>query len=146
MPANPGSVLYCCTHNTLRSPIAEGLTKLLFGTAIYVDSVGVRAGTLDPFAAAVMDEIGVDISGHVAKTFDDLEETTFDLIVSLSPEAQHKAVELTREAATVVDFWNTFDPSLVEGNRDSRLAAYRAVRDGLDERIRHRFQRRGVPL
>lgn len=146
MPRSPGSVLFCCTNNSLRSPIAEALTKFLFGRRIYVDSAGLRAGALDAFAVAVMDEIGIDISAHRAKTFADLHDSSFDLIVSLSPEAQHTAVELTRTMASEVELWNTFDPSLVEGAREQRLVAYRAVRDGLLERIKRRFEQPGAPV
>ena len=94
----------------------------------------------------VMDEIGVDISRHRPKTFADLEDTSFDVIVSLSPEAQHAAVEMTRTMACELEFWNTFDPSLVEGNREARLEAYRRVRDELMERIGKRFERAGAPV
>jgi len=142
---NPASVLFCCTNNALRSPMAEALAKFLFGRTLYVDSVGLRAREVDPFAVAVMDEIGIDIAGHRAKTFDDLDDTSFDLIVSLTPEAQHRAVELTRSMATEVEFWNTFDPSLVEGNREACLDAYRAVRDQLLERLKRRFEQPGAP-
>src|SRR3546814_10730559 len=86
-----------------------------------------------------MDEIGVDLSRHRQKSFDNLEDTSFDLIISLSPEAQHQAVELTRTMACDVEFWNTFDPTLVEGNRATRLQAYRDVRDQLKRRIEERF-------
>jgi protein-tyrosine-phosphatase len=135
----PGSVLFCCTLNALRSPMAEGILKLLHGQRIFVDSVGVRSGDLDAFAIAVMDEIGLDISRHRAKTFDDLEDTSFDLIISLSPEAHHQALELTRTMACEVEFWNTLDPSIIEGSRETRLDAYRDVRDTLMRRIRERF-------
>jgi protein-tyrosine-phosphatase len=135
----PGSVLFCCTLNALRSPMAEGILKLLHGQRIFVDSVGVRSGELDAFAIAVMDEIGLDISHHRAKTFDDLEDTSFDLIISLSPEAHHQALELTRTMACEVEFWNTLDPSIIEGSRETRLDAYRDVRDTLMRRIRERF-------
>jgi protein-tyrosine-phosphatase len=135
----PGSVLFCCTLNALRSPMAEGILKLLHGQRIFVDSVGVRSGELDAFAIAVMDEIGLDISRHHAKTFDELEDTSFDLIISLSPEAHHQALELTRTMACEVEFWNTLDPSIIEGSRETRLDAYRDVRDTLMRRIRERF-------
>jgi protein-tyrosine-phosphatase len=141
----PGSVLFCCTLNAIRSPMAEGILKLLHGRRIYVDSAGVRAGEVDAFAVAAMDEIGVDIARHRGKTFDDLEDTSFDIIVSLSPEAQHRAVEMTRTMACEVEFWNTFDPSLVEGSRETRLDAYRAVRDTLMARIQARFPQRLTP-
>lgn len=135
----PGAVLFCCSENAIRSPMAEALLKHLLGHRVYVDSAGVRAGELDGFAVAVMDELGIDLSRHHAKTLDDLEDGSFDLIVSLSPEAQHAAVELTRTWACEVEYWSTFDPSIVEGGRELRLDAYRKVRDQLMERIRQRF-------
>lgn len=137
----PGAVLFACTENALRSPMAEGIAKFLVGNEIFVDSVGVRVGRLDPFAVAVMDEIGIDISRHRPKSFAQLEDSSFDLILSLSPEAQHSAVDLTRSFACEVEFWNTFDPSLVTGSREQRLAAYREVRDSLLRRIKERLGR-----
>lgn len=135
----PDAVLFSCTMNAVRSPMAESILKHLLGHKVYVDSAGVRSGELDGFAIEVMDEIGIDLSRHKAKTFDTLEDTSFDLIISLSPEAQHRAVEMTRTMACDVEFWNTFDPSIVEGNREARLEAYRQVRDQLLKRITDRF-------
>jgi protein-tyrosine-phosphatase len=135
----PGAVLFACTSNSIRSPMAEGYLKFLHGKRVFVDSVGLRAREVDGFAVAVMQEIGIDITRHRAKTFDQLEDTSFDLVVTLSPEAQHRAIELTRTMAVDVEFWNTFDPSVVEGSRSERLAAYRQVRDALIERIKERF-------
>ena len=145
MASQPGSVLFCCTHNSIRSPMAEGLMKYLHGKRVFVDSVGVRASEIDGFVVAVMDEIGIDMSKHRPKTFDDLEDTSFDLIISLSPEAQHSAVEMTRTMACDVEFWPTMDPSVVEGSREERLEAYRDVRDKLMARIRERFPLIGAP-
>lgn len=146
MPTSlPGSVLFACTMNAIRSPMAEGIMKRLHGTRIFVDSVGVRKGDLDPFVVAAMDEIGIDVSKHRPKTFDELEDTSFDIIVSLSPEAQHSAVELTRTMACDVLFWNTFDPAIVEGSRDVRLDAYRQVRDELYKRIVEAFPPHKLP-
>ncbi len=119
--------------------MAEALLKHLLGHRIYVDSAGVRPLEVDPFVIEVMEEIGIDLSRHRSKSFDDLEDTSYDLIISLSPEAQHSAVELTRTMACEVEFWNTFDPSLTEGNRTMRLDAYRQVRDQLKRRIEQRF-------
>lgn len=113
--------------------------KHLHGRQVFVDSVGVRAGALDGFAIEVMTELGLDISRHTPKAFEELEDTSFDLIVSLSPEAQHSAVELTRSSAAEIEFWPTFDPSIVDGGRDERLQAYREVRDAIMDRIRERF-------
>ena len=135
----PGSVLFACTLNAIRSPMAEALLKHFHGSRIYVQSVGVRTSVVDSFAIAVMDEMGIDISRHRRRSFDDLEDDSFDLIISLSPEAQHRAVEMTRHMACEVEFWNTFDPSVVEGSREVRLDAYREVRDSLSRRILERF-------
>ena len=126
--------------------MAEGLMKYLYGRTVYIDSVGVRRGELDHFAVAAMDEIGIDISRHRSKSFDDLDDDSFDLIISLSPESQHSAVEMTRTMACEVEFWNTFDPTYVEGSRETRLAVYRQVRDGLMTRIKDRFGTAPPPL
>lgn len=140
----PGAVLFACSRNALRSPMAEAMLKHLHGRRIFVDSVGLRAGVLDPFGIQVMAEMGLDISGHRTKSFDDLEGTAFDLIISLTPEAQHRAVELTRSAAVELEYWPTFDPSILEGSREVRLAGYREVRDNLWGRIRERFPGRSI--
>lgn len=124
--------------------MAEGIYRRIHGTRSYVASVGVKSEELDPFAVVVMDEIGIDISRHKPRTFDELEDDSFDVIVSLSPEAQHKAVDLTRTIACEVEFWPTFDPTLVEGSREARLEAYRQVRDELERRIRKRFPVMGM--
>lgn len=119
--------------------MAEAILKHFQGHRIFVDSVGVRIGELDPFAVAVMEESGIDLSRHRPKAFDDLEDDSFDLVVTLSPEAHHRAIEMTRTTAFDVEFWNTFDPTLIEGNRDTRLEAFRQVRDALLQRIQDRF-------
>ena len=138
----PQAVLFACGLNAVRSPMAEALLRQMLGGALYVGSAGVRKGELDPFASAVMDEIGIDINSHGPITFEELEDLeglNFDLIVTLSPEAHHRALELTRTLAVEVEYWPTPDPTLVEGSRDQRLAAYRAVRDALVQKIRERF-------
>jgi protein-tyrosine-phosphatase len=140
MTGKIGSVLFGCTHNAVRSPMAEGLAKKLLGTRVYVDSAGVRPQEIDPFVIASLGELGVDIQRHRAKTFDRLQDSSFDLIVTLSPEAHHKALELTRIMACEVEYWPTFDPTLIEeGSREARLEGYRALRDGLKARILKRF-------
>jgi len=136
----PAAVLFACSNNMVRSVMAEALMKHLLGHKVFVDSVGVRAAEeADPFVASVMDELGIDVSRHRAKSFDDLEDSSFDLIVSLSPEAQHSAVEMTRTMACDVEFWPTFDATIIEGSREQRLDAYRQVRDELVRRIKARF-------
>ena len=135
----PGSVLFACTMNSVRSPMAEAILKLMHGRHVFVDSVGLRSAPIDPLAVEVMAEIGIDLGRHNAKTFDELADTSFDLIVTLSPEAQHRAVEMTRIMACDVEYWQTFDPTITEGSRQARLASYREVRDYLVARIRERF-------
>ncbi len=135
----PGSVLFACNHNAIRSPMAAALLRHLHGRRIFVDSVGVRASAIDPFAVAVMEEFGIDLRDHVAKSFEELEDLSFDLVISLTPEAQHRAVELTRSMACDVEFWPSLDPSVLEGSRAEILAAYRSVRDGLWRRVQERF-------
>jgi protein-tyrosine-phosphatase len=138
----PLAVLFACGLNSVRSPIAAGLLSQMSGRATYVGSAGVRKGELDAFAVAVMDEIGIDISRHKPVTFEELDEwegLNFDLIVTLAPEAHHRALELTRTSAVDVEYWPTPDASAVEGTRAQRLDAYREVRDLLLARIRERF-------
>jgi protein-tyrosine-phosphatase len=142
----PKAVLFACAFNAVRSPMAAALCGQMFGT-LYARSTGVRPGELDPFAVAVMDEIGIDISRHKPITFEELEDIdglNFDLIVTLSPEAHHKALELTRTIAAEVEYWPTPDPTVIEGSRGQRLDAYRAVRDALTTRIRERFSGPGA--
>ena len=113
----PGAVLFACSRNAVRSPMAAAILKHLAGNRIYVDSAGVRAGEPDLFAIAAMEELGIDLSGHRPTALADLHATSFDLIVTLSPEAHHKALELTRTLAADVEYWRTTDPTAVEGSR-----------------------------
>jgi protein-tyrosine-phosphatase len=135
----PGAVLFACSFNAVRSPMAAALARHLFPGKIYVRSAGVRRGEPDPFAVAVMDEIGLDIRTHRPHTFEDLEDTSFDLVISLAPEAHHKALELTRYYALSAEYWPTPDPTLTAGSREQILSAYRGVRDGLERRIKQRL-------
>ena len=139
----PGAVLFSCSMNAVRSPMAEGLARHLFGKEIYIASAGVREGEFDPFAVAVMQEVGIDISRHQPRVFEDLEDSSFDLIVSLSPEAHHKALEFTRTLACDVLYWPTIDPTATEGSRERRLDAYRDVRETLTKRIKNLLGERG---
>ena len=144
--ARPQAVLFACGLNAVRSPMAAALFQQMFGKSVYVASAGVHKGLLDPFAVAAMQEIGIDIARHKPVTFedvDDLEGLNFDVIVTLSPPAHHRALELTRTNAAEVEYWPTMDPTAVEGTREQRLEAYRAVRDELMARIRERFGRPG---
>lgn len=137
------SVLFVCAHNSVRSPMAEALARHYFGRSIYVQSAGVRAGERDPFAVAALDELGIDGSKHKPRTLAELEEwegLNFDLIVSLSPEAHHAALELTRTLACDVEYWPTADPTITQGSRDQILDSYRNTRDGLSYRIRVRLK------
>ncbi len=137
-------MLFACGMNAVRSPMAAALCKQMFGKTVYVGSAGVQKGELDPFVVAVMEEIGLDVSRHKPMTFEELEDLeglNFDLIVTLSPPAQHKAMELTRTNAADVEYWPTEDPTAAEGSREQRLEAYRAVRDQLMAKITGAFRR-----
>jgi protein-tyrosine-phosphatase len=138
----PQAVLFACGLNSVRSPMAAAIFRHLFGRTCYTGSAGVRRGESDPFAVAVMDEIGLDIGTHHPMTFEELEDwegLNFDLIVTLTPEAHHKALDLTRTIAADVEYWPTPDPTAQDGNREQRLDAYREVRDHLLRRIKGRF-------
>lgn len=135
----PGSVLFACSQNSVRSPMAEAMAKRLYGQSSYIDSVGVRASEVDGFAVAALDEIDVDVHRHHCKTFSDVDPASFDLIVTLSPEAHHQALEFTRGTAVEVEYWPVPDPSVVEGSREARLEAYRHTRDLILGRLKARF-------
>ncbi|KFC75485.1 Protein-tyrosine-phosphatase [Bosea sp. LC85] len=142
-PRKIHSVLFMCAYNAVRSPMAEAMAKHFFGKSIYVQSAGARRGEVDKFALAVLDEIGIDAHRHKPKSIEELEEwegLNFDLIISLSPEAHHKALELTRTLAADVEYWPTPDPTIVQGSREQVLDAYRDVRDGLMRRIKQRLR------
>lgn len=142
-PRKIHSVLFMCAYNAVRSPMAEAMAKHFFGKSIYVQSAGARKGEVDKFALAVLDEIGIDAHRHKPKSIEELEEwegLNFDLIISLSPEAHHKALELTRTLAADVEYWPTPDPTIVQGSREQVLDAYRDVRDGLMRRIKQRLR------
>ena len=140
--AGPHAVLFACQMNAVRSPMAAALLQQMFGSSIRTASVGVMAGELDPFAVSVMDEVGIDISRHKPIDFadyEDLEGLDFDLIITLSPGAHHQALTLSDRVPATVEYWATPDPTAIEGNREQRLDAYRAVRDQLMKQIRERF-------
>jgi protein-tyrosine-phosphatase len=143
----PGAVLFVCTMNSVRSPMAAAILRHLAGRRVYVASAGVRAGGPDAFAAAAMEEIGIDITHHTPHTLRDLYDTSFDLIVTLSPEAHHQALELTRTMAVEVEYWPTFDATGMIGyaSREQILQAYRDVRDQLFARVKRRFGLEGGP-
>lgn len=142
-PRKVQSVLFMCAQNAVRSPMAEAMAKHFFGKSIYVQSAGARRGEVDGFMLTVLDEIGIDAHKHKPKSVEELEEwegLNFDLIVSLSPEAHHKALDLTRTVAADVEYWPTIDPTVVQGSREQVLEAYREVRDGLMRRIKDRLR------
>jgi len=119
--------------------MAEGILKNLHGGRIYIDSVGIQAGESNGYMVEVMAEIGIDLSNHRSKTFDSLDDTSFDMIISLSPEAQHAAVELTRWMSCELIYWPTFDPDVIRGRREARLLGFRQIRDDLIYKIETKF-------
>lgn len=135
----PRSVLFMCGMNAIRSPMAEALAKVALPAGTYVASAGVRHGERDPFVDVVMAEVGLSLGRHQPHTLDELEDDYFDLIVTLAPEAHHKALELTRSMAVDVVYWPTPDPTVAAGTREQIVDAYRAVRDHLSTLINHRL-------
>jgi arsenate reductase len=143
--ALPASVLFCCDHNAVRSPMAEGLMKRFYGNEVYVQSAGVRNDMeIDGFAVAVCKEIGVELARHRSRSFDEMQEwgddlSGFDLIVALSPASQRQALELTRLYHLTVEYWAVLDPTGLGEAREAKLAAYRLTRDQIREKILSRF-------
>jgi protein-tyrosine-phosphatase len=135
----PSAVLFICTQNAIRSPMAAAIMHAALGSRVYVASAGIEAGDPDPFVGIVMDEIGLDLTRHRPHSLDDLSDHGFDLAITLSPEAQSYAEDLAKTQAILVEHWATPDPSKTHGSRDLILDAYRDVRDGLVKRIRDRF-------
>ena len=105
----------------------------------YSRSAGVEQGQPDPFAAAVMAEKGLDISKRQPRTLDALADTSFDLVVTLAPEAHHHVLDLARTQSFDVAYWPTLDPSGTNGSRAQILDSYRACRDLLERQIRALF-------
>ena len=135
----PDAVLFACTMNSVRSPMAAGILHHLAARNIYIESAGVRMGRQDPFVTQVMEEIGIDVSKHRPVAINDLFDTNFDLIITLTPEAHHQALELTRTMSVDVDYWPTLDPTFVTGNREQVLQSYRTCRDTLLDKIQTFF-------
>ncbi|MBL4863587.1 MAG: arsenate reductase ArsC [Rhodobiaceae bacterium] len=137
--SQPGAVLFACTLNAVRSPMAEALMKHLYGTSIFVDSAGVECAELDLFVLEVLKEVGYERDVHRTKSLDDLQDHAFDLIIALSPEARDKALEIVQGEAVEVEYWPAADPTRENGSREQRLEAYRRLRDDLIARMKERF-------
>lgn len=136
----PAAVLFACNLNRVRSPMAAALMRRRFGGSVFVDSCGLTpCEGVDPFAVAVLAELGVDISGHRPKSFEALEDHSFDLVISLTPEADQWAETLARGRAVETEFWPTADPAVACGSREQQLEAYRQACETLDQRIVQRF-------
>ena len=141
----PQSILFCCDHNAVRSPMAEGIMKKLYGTGTYVQSVGVINDLeIDGFSIAVCDEIGVELSRHRARSFDEMERwgddlSSFDLIVALSPASQRRALELTRLFHLTVEYWPILDPTGIGETREMKLVSYRQTRDQIKSKLREKW-------
>jgi len=145
----PSSVLFCCDYNAVRSPMAEGLMKNLYGQTAYIQSAGVRNDLeIDGFAIAVCQELGIELSRHRSRSFEEMRQwgddlAGFDLVVALSPASQRQALELTRFYALQVEYWAVLDPTGLGETRAEKLAAYRQTRDQISARLIERF---GEPI
>ena len=147
----PQSILFCCDHNAVRSPMAEGIMKKLYGTGTYVQSVGVINDLeIDGFSIAVCDEIGVELSRHRSRSFDEMEQwgddlSSFDLIVALSPASQRRALELTRLFHLTVEYWAILDPTGIGETREMKLVSYRQTRDQILSKLREKWGQFELP-
>ena len=147
----PQSILFCCDHNAVRSPMAEGIMKKLYGAGTYVQSVGVINDLeIDGFSIAVCDEIGVELSRHRSRSFDEMERwgddlSSFDLIVALSPASQRRALELTRLFHLTVEYWPILDPTGIGENREMKLVSYRQTRDQIVGKLREKWGQFELP-
>ena len=141
----PQSILFCCDHNAVRSPMAEGIMKKLYGTGTYVQSVGVINDLeIDGFSIAVCEEIGVELSRHRSRSFDQMERwgddlSSFDLIVALSPASQRRALELTHLFHLTVEYWPILDPTGIGETREMKLVSYRQTRDQIESKLREKW-------
>ena len=141
----PQSILFCCDHNAVRSPMAEGIMKKMYGTGTYAQSVGVINDLeIDGFSIAVCEEIGVELSRHRSRSFDEMERwgddlSSFDLIVALSPASQRRALELTRLFHLTVEYWPILDPTGIGETREMKLISYRQTRDQIENKLREKW-------
>lgn len=141
----PQSVLFCCDHNSVRSPMAEGIMKKLYGTECYIQSVGVKNDLeIDGFSIAVCAELGVELSRHRSRSFDEMEQwgddlSSFDLVLALSPASQRRALDLTQFYHLDVEYWQIIDPTGLGETREARLESYRQARDQIIEKLTSRW-------
>lgn len=138
----PSSILFLCSMNSIRSPMAEAIARSMLPREVFVASAGVHKGEPDPFVSTILNESGLSSPNrapHQPHTLDELEDDYFDLVVTLAPEAHHRALELTRSQPVEVEYWPLPDPSVATGTREQILDAYRHVRTTLESRIRSRF-------
>ena len=141
----PQSVLFCCDHNSVRSPMAEGIMMKFYGTECYIQSVGVKSDLeIDGFAIAVCAEIGVELARHRSRSFDEMEDwgddlSSFDLVLALSPASQRRALELTRYFHLDVEYWPILDPTGLGRTREEKLVAYRQSRDMIVAKLTERW-------
>lgn len=145
-PRLPSSVLFVCTQNAVRSVMAASLMRQIHGARVYVQSAGVRPDDPDPFVAVILAERGLDVSRHEPRSLEDLADSNFDLIITLSPEAHHRALEFTRTMSVDVEYWPTEDPTQIDGSRDQKLEAYRMVLRRLEQMILKRFPAQRGPV
>jgi protein-tyrosine-phosphatase len=138
----PGAILFMCGLNVIRSPMAEVIARSILPGNTYIRSAGVRAGERDPFVDVVLEEIGLSLGRRQPQTLEELEDDYFDLIITLSPQAHHAALELTRSSAVDVVYWPTMDPTVATGTREQILDSYREVRDHLAGLIESRLLKR----
>ena len=119
--------------------------KKFYGRDCYVQSAGVHNDLeIDGFSIAVCKEIGVELSRHRSRTFEEMQQwgddlSGFDLVIALSPASQRQALEFTRFFHLDVEYWPVMDPTGIGETRETKLNAYRQARDQIRARMIERF-------
>ncbi len=130
------AVMFICSLNAVRSPMAEALTRSRYGRHIYVDSAGLQKSERDPFMLAALREVGIEFDSDQPRVLEEVDYEGVDLVIALSPEAHERAKEMLRATAVELLYWPIPDATQVGGTREQRMTAFREVRETLEKRIR----------
>jgi arsenate reductase len=126
-------VLILCTGNSARSQMAEGLLREIAGDRFDVASAGVAPSAVRSEAIKAMSEIGIDISDHRSKSVDEFTDQQFDYIITVCENARESCPVFPGSSERI--HWSFDDPAAVQGDEQTRLAAFRRVRDEIRKRL-----------
>jgi len=131
----PRHILFLCVANSARSQMAEGIARSLAPQGVKVSSAGSSPASVRPQAIRVLKEIGIDISGHRSKGLDSIDAGSVDAVVTLC--AEEVCPVFLGKALRI--HWGLSDPAGVTGTEETRLKAFRTVRDELRRRLKVLF-------